>query len=1324
MANTKNLDSKLQSVKYTTSKIVEEINKLKTEGKNATEIYSQMSSKIESALKDITKAGDLAKKSYDQLKDSKPSEALEQYTKNLQTLAGQFSKLESQQTRIFSKAEKERRAILKKQEQLRNQIAQKNKARTKEVEEFETRMAKRRAQVLSDIENRKATEAKAEAERRKAIIKTEEANQIASFKKIVAAQKQAENQKIAEQKEVLRKIAESNKKNTQRVTEFEKRQLNRRAAYYAKKEKQKTAELKKEEERRKAIIKVQEANQIASFKRIVAAQKKAEAEKTANQKAEEAKRRKSDIRGGFNAQFTGRAIGGAIGSLTKYLGLYQLLSIAQRGFQDLTIGSAKRAIEFEKSLGDLSAIVGLTANETKKLSDEIFNVAGSTSFTSAEIAELQKQLGKLGANADEIVKLTRPVALLAQALGEQPGAAGASLKKFLNQFGETTDEAKNFGNAIVGAVNESALSLESLSNAMQYVGPLASQVGLNFQETSAYLGILADNGFTASRAGTGLRAVLAEAAEEGIPFAEFIEKLGKEGLNAAKAFDIFGKRGASAALVLVQNQSEFESLNAQLFDSERLFNANAKQMATTQGQIDLLGSAYNKFSISLGESITQTNFFINLIGILDKEAAGLAMTYRLLSDASSETKDSISELKNSLRTYSDEAGKAEDANMQLGKAFSILRESGEFNDTVLNSTSKELLFRIKQGADLQEALEDLSKSSGRGVLRLVTATRELVNVLKDQAEIEDQLFITKQSQSEELERYKREYRGLLSLVSQGTEVEEEKAILRAQINNDILDKTNEILNIESSGVLTYEQSLRAKVLKEQVDDLNKQLTAVNSLSVSEDTLASQRAAAEKARRDAFKKAVKEIQDRRKAERDASNESAKVETEISKTADKRADVERKRTKEVSDSYKGEAQEIQDLKSKYSEFGYEIDQISEKSEKYSKVLTSDIIEDVKNATSDYTKEIKDLDDKLKSNQITQEEYNAARDAQYETLKANIEAFKQLGNISPEVAAYFDELAKKALEAGYAIGDSAEIAKKTWDDFVRDFEENKLEFLEDAIKRTGNVLGEFSDTQLENTKNRIASELELIKSRYETEDYLAKQQLENGLINEEQYRRKQQQLRKKQVEEENKLAKELFEAEKKQERQDAKINAAVSTAEIVIEAIKDYGFPLGLGVGAALSSIVAGELAGQLSAINQKKFYAKKFEQGGLVQGPSHQDGGIPFTVQGQSGYEMEGGEFIVNKKASALHRQLLESINNSAKPNVSVQPTKFATGGVVNNTVVNNDNGVTESVNYLKAIAEATTSTAIQSSKPVRAFVTSTDLKKDETARRIKENNTII
>ena len=54
--------------------------------------------------------------------------------------------------------------------------------------------------------------------------------------------------------------------------------------------------------------------------------------------------------------------------------------------------------------------------------------------------------------------------------------------------------------------------------------------------------------------------------------------------------------------------------------------------------------------------------------------------------------------------------------------------------------------------------------------------------------------------------------------------------------------------------------------------------------------------------------------------------------------------------------------------------------------------------------------------------------------------------------------------------------------------------------------------------------------------------------------------------------------------------------------------------------------------------------------MVEGPSHAQGGIPFTVAGQGGYEMEGGEFIVNKRASSMHRDLLERINNSVEPHL--------------------------------------------------------------------------
>ena len=121
-----------------------------------------------------------------------------------------------------------------------------------------------------------------------------------------------------------------------------------------------------------------------------------------------------------------------------------------------------------------------------------------------------------------------------------------------------------------------------------------------------------------------------------------------------------------------------------------------------------------------------------------------------------------------------------------------------------------------------------------------------------------------------------------------------------------------------------------------------------------------------------------------------------------------------------------------------------------------------------------------------------------------------------------------------------------------------------------------------------------------------------------------------------------------------------------------------------------------------------------KGGFTEGPSHADGGVPFSVQGQGGYEMEGGEFIVNKRASHMHRNLLERINNSYKVRPLQGQHKFATGGLV--SIQSN-----ESVDYLKAIAEATTSTAIGVSKPVRAYVADKDLRTDSTERRIRDRN---
>ena len=128
----------------------------------------------------------------------------------------------------------------------------------------------------------------------------------------------------------------------------------------------------------------------------------------------------------------------------------------------------------------------------------------------------------------------------------------------------------------------------------------------------------------------------------------------------------------------------------------------------------------------------------------------------------------------------------------------------------------------------------------------------------------------------------------------------------------------------------------------------------------------------------------------------------------------------------------------------------------------------------------------------------------------------------------------------------------------------------------------------------------------------------------------------------------------------------HTAVGKAAAVAEAmINTY-----LGITKALSAypppynaIMAG-VTGAMGMLNVKKIMETdvKYEKGGLLKGKSHSDGGIPFTVAGRGGFEAEGGEYIVNKRATAMYFPVLEAINSSVR-NGSYNPVYMAAGGVI-------------------------------------------------------------
>lgn len=81
-------------------------------------------------------------------------------------------------------------------------------------------------------------------------------------------------------------------------------------------------------------------------------------------------------------------------------------------------------------------------------------------------------------------------------------------------------------------------------------------------------------------------------------------------------------------------------------------------------------------------------------------------------------------------------------------------------------------------------------------------------------------------------------------------------------------------------------------------------------------------------------------------------------------------------------------------------------------------------------------------------------------------------------------------------------------------------------------------------------------------------------------------------------------------------------------------------------------------QLATIIANKPEPPKYAKGGLLNGPSHSQGGIQ-TPYG----ELEGGEAVINKKSTKMFLPILDQINQAYGGTPLMSKSKFATGGVL-------------------------------------------------------------
>jgi len=299
----------------------------------------------------------------------------------------------------------------------------------------------------------------------------------------------------------------------------------------------------------------------------------------------------------------------------------------------LGVASIKTFADFEQGMLKVKAISGATNSEFKALTESAKELGSTTMFTASQVAELQLNLSKLGFDPQSILDSSQAILNLAQATDSDLGEAATVAASTMNAFGLEAKDMTMISDVMADSFSSSALDLQKFQTAMASVAPVANQAGADIQRTSAILGVLVNNGIEASSAGTALRNVFLELADQGLTWDEAMVKIQTSMNPLQTAMDLFGKRGAAVATIISNNGTEIQNLTADFNDSA----GEAQKMADIMdsgvgGAMRKLQSQTEGLLIQLGTA---------LMPIFQKVIDKLSALVKWFSGLSEEQKDNI-----------------------------------------------------------------------------------------------------------------------------------------------------------------------------------------------------------------------------------------------------------------------------------------------------------------------------------------------------------------------------------------------------------------------------------------------------------------------------------------------------------------------------------------------------------------------------------------------------------------------------------------------------------------------------------------------------------
>ena len=276
----------------------------------------------------------------------------------------------------------------------------------------------------------------------------------------------------------------------------------------------------------------------------------------------------------------------------------------------LFVSTMRSAINIVRDFGatmyNISGIYRTSREDLASLEQQIIKIAGSSITTATDVAKMAESLATLGKTKEEIKLLLSPLNDLSIGLKASADDAGEFLVQMLNTFDASASEAKKYADVIATIRTSTSLDFQKMRDSFQYIAPISKVLNKDLAYTGALIGILADRGIKAERAGRLLGTAQQKLAIEGKTLTDGLNEINKalaDNLSEidvlAIASDLFGKQSASLGIILASNTDLIdENADAIRNNSGALDDLVNEQLKSLDASFKILKSRWEEYILN------------------------------------------------------------------------------------------------------------------------------------------------------------------------------------------------------------------------------------------------------------------------------------------------------------------------------------------------------------------------------------------------------------------------------------------------------------------------------------------------------------------------------------------------------------------------------------------------------------------------------------------------------------------------------------------------------------------------------------------------------